>query len=337
MIETRHLSWQSIWRVVAVLSILGFIYYAKSVLAILFFAIIIFAAFDPVVSWFQKKKLSRILGSIIVYFLVAAFFTLITLIIAPVFYREIISVADLIPGYSEKFLDFIIGSKFAQNINEVILSYGDSIIQSGSTILSIFFDFVGGITAAISALLISFYLLIKKNGILGLINIITPASIEPTVINIWEKVRVRVGYWFRTQLLLSLIVGILVYISLVLLGVKYALVLAVLAAVLEIVPVVGPIFSGAISVLVALSQSASIAIWIIAIFIIIQQIESNIFVPLMMKKSVGLNPVLVIIAILAGAALGGILGIVFAIPVMVVLEEIIAENRRRRGSEYPSL
>ncbi len=336
MTESRHISWNSIWRLAVVAGLIVFAYYSRTALSILFFSLILFSAFDPIVDWFERKKLGRILGTILVYLFGLGLIVLAFVIIAPVFYREIIGVADLIPSYSEKFLNYILGSKFADSINQVLLSYSDSIIKSGSAILSVFFNLVGGITAVLSTLLISFYLLIRKDGASELFKSFLPQSLSHSFILVWDKVRKRVGHWFLTQLLVSFLVGLSVYISLSLLGVKYSLVLGILAGILEIVPVVGPIFAGAISAFVALPQSLSLAIWVISIFIIIQQLESNVLIPLIMKKSVGINPALVIISILIGAKLAGIIGIVFAIPVMVLVEEVMREVNRRRSVNIPA-
>jgi predicted PurR-regulated permease PerM len=335
MTESRHISWNSIWRLAVVVGLLVFAYYSRTALSIFLSSLIIFSAFDPIVDWFERKKLGRIFGTIFIYLFCLGLIVLAFIIIAPVFYREILGVADLIPSYSEKFLNYILGSKFADSINQVLLNYSDSIIKSGSAILSIFFNLVGGITAVLSTLLISFYLLIRKDGVNELFKSFLPQSLSYSFITVWDKVRRRVGHWFLTQLLISFLVGLSVYISLSLLGIKYSLVLGILAGILEIVPVVGPIFAGAISAFAAFPQSLSLSIWVIAIFIVIQQLESNILVPLLMKKSVGINPALVIISIIVGAKLGGIMGIVFAIPVMVLIEEVIREINRKKSINLP--
>ncbi len=174
--------------------------------------------------------------------------------------------------------------------------------------VSILFGVIGGLASVLSVLLISFYLLIKRDGIESFFRAVLPQSMENTVIRLWDRVRLRIGHWFRIQMLLSLFVGLLVFISLLILGVKYSLVLGTIAAIFEIVPIAGPIFAGAVSALIALSQSPSLAIWVVVIFVLIQQLESNVLTPLIMKRSVGVNPVIVILALLAGAQLGGIVG-----------------------------
>jgi len=183
--------------------------------------------------------------------------------------------------------------------------------------------------------LISFYLLMRRDGISDFLRNVLPQGIENEVVRVWQRSRYRIGRWFRTQLILSLFVGFLVFLSLWIMGVRYSLILGIVAAIFEIVPIAGPIFAGAVSAVVALTQSLPLAIWVIIVFLLIQQLESNIFVPLIMKKSVGLNPIMIILGILAGAKLGGIVGVVLAAPVLVFLEEIITELNRRKTHYLP--
>ena len=335
MREFREISWQSIWRLVLIAGLIVLFFYLRSVLVILLFSIIISSAFDPLIDWMQKKKIGRILGTIIVYLLTLGVLSLILFFLVPIVYQDALGVIDLIPGYSEKIADYVIGSDFASSINEIIFNYGNSFFKGGSMAVSLLFGVIGGLASVLSVLLISFYLLIKRDGIESFLRAVLPQSVENTVIRIWERVRLRVGHWFRIQMLLSLFIGLLVFLSLLILGVKYSLILGIVAAVFEIVPIAGPIFAGAASVLVALIQSPSLALWVAIIFILIQQLESNILTPLIMKKSVGINPVIVIISLLAGAQLGGIVGIILAMPVIVCLEEIVLEINRRKVRYLP--
>jgi predicted PurR-regulated permease PerM len=124
-----------------------------------------------------------------------------------------------------------------------------------------------------------------------------------------------------------------VWISMVLLGVPYAFLLGVSAAVLELIPIVGPIFAGSVAVLVAFSQTFNLALYTLIIFVAIQQLESSVLIPLVMKHQVGLHPALVLVALLAGSALAGIIGIILAVPITVFLQELVegwSEEKRKR-------
>jgi predicted PurR-regulated permease PerM len=107
------------------------------------------------------------------------------------------------------------------------------------------------------------------------------------------------------------------------LGVKYALVIGLLAAVFEIMPVVGPIFSGAVGTLIALSDSLTLGLYTALLFLIVQQLENNLLVPVLMKKVVDIHPVVALFSIMAGFQLLGIVGMIVAVPVAVVIQDMI--------------
>lgn len=330
MKEVREISWVSFWRIAFVVLFLVLLFFLRSVLVIFIFAAIIAAAFEPVVNWFERRGIGRILGAVFVYLVGLVIVGGILFFLLPIVYQQFLSAIDLIPGYSEKILNSVIGSPFAAGINDIIMSYGGSIIKSSATILSVLFNIVGGLASAISILLISFYLLIRREGINDFLRKVIPQGIGAKVVSIWERCLHRFGRWFRTQLLLSVFIGVLVFFVLWALGVKYSLVLGLAAGIFEIVPIAGPIFAGALSAIVAATDSFSLAIWVVISFIVIHQLESNVLVPLTMKKSVGINPVILILGIFAGGKLGGIIGIILAAPVLIILEEVMAEVDNRK-------
>jgi predicted PurR-regulated permease PerM len=127
------------------------------------------------------------------------------------------------------------------------------------------------------------------------------------------------GAWVRGQLFLSGAVGVMSFIALVAIGVQFAPVLAVLAFLFEFVPYAGPFLSGAPAVLVALNQSSTDALLVIVSYVIIQQLESHLLVPLVMRRAVDLHPVIIIAALLAGFEILGLAGVVLAVPVAVVV------------------
>jgi len=131
-------------------------------------------------------------------------------------------------------------------------------------------------------------------------------------------------------LLLSLVVGLLVSGGLWILGVRYALVIGLLAAVLEIMPVVGPIFSGAVGTLIALSTSLSLGLYTLLLFVFIQQIENNLLVPLFMKRAVDIHPVVALFSIMAGLQLLGVAGMIISVPLAVVVQDVIEERVEKK-------
>jgi len=182
----------------------------------------------------------------------------------------------------------------------------------------------------------SFYLCLSRDGVERFIKIIAPVAYEPAALRIYERSRRKIGAWFRMQLVLSIIMGLIVWGGLTVLGVQGAFLIGILAAVFELVPFIGPIVSGAFAVVSALGTSAQLAVYTLIFFVIAQQFESNVLVPLLSKRSVDLHPVIVITALLIGAEVGGFLGMVIAVPAAAVFQEVVEEwSVKKRGLPVP--
>jgi len=248
----------------------------------------------------------------------------------PIIYEEILNLADSLSGLSDQVLHLLSNSALAERISDFISSYQGSLIKDASRFFSILINLGGGIVSVLTVFLISFYLLLEKDGVSDFIKFITPQSVEGTVLKIWHRSRLRLGKWLRVQLLLSTVIGVMVWAALLILGVKYAFVLAIFAAICELVPMVGPILAGVVATIVALTQSLPLAIWTAIIFILIQRIENDILVPSVMGKTIGFNPVVVLVALFVGGKLGGILGMLIALPVVIVIEETVRELNKKQ-------
>src|SRR3989344_588748 len=207
----------------------------------------------------------------------------------------------------------------------------------GIILLYLCFFIIGifvGIISFASIIVISFYLSYMKGGVEGFIKAIIPSQYEVSFLNIWRKAERKIGRWVQGQLLLALIVGLTVYVGLSLIGIKFALILGIAAMILELVPIVGPVLSAIPAILLAFTQGPSLGLWVILFYVAVQQLENHILVPLILGKTLGLNPVIVIVAILIGAKLAGILGMILSVPVAVILGEIIegiAQQRAHNG------
>ena len=140
-----------------------------------------------------------------------------------------------------------------------------------------------------------------------------------------KNIEQRLGSWVQGQLFLMLIIGVVSYIGLLLLKIDFALPLAILAGLLEIVPTIGPIISAIPAVIIGLSMTPVTALLVALLFFLIHQSENTLVVPFVMKKSVGLPPLLTIIALMIGGKLAGIAGVVLAVPVVLIIQEILHE------------
>jgi predicted PurR-regulated permease PerM len=189
-------------------------------------------------------------------------------------------------------------------------------------ILSVTF---GSIFNFILIILLSFYLSIQEKGIENFLLIIVPAKYDDYVVDLWTRSSRKIGLWVKGQMLLGFVVGILIYLMLSLLGIEYALLLAIIAGIMEMVPygiLVALIPTFAFSYL---SNGFSSALMVTGAYIIIHEFDVFLFTPLIIKRIVGLSPIVIILAVVVGFELGGVWGAVLAIPVAVILMEFLSD------------
>ena len=158
-----------------------------------------------------------------------------------------------------------------------------------------------------------------------------PHEKEQYIIDLWRRAQNKIANWLRGQLALGLSMGVLVFVGLKIIGIKYALILGIVAAVFEIVPFVGPILAAVPAIVLAFLQAPILAFWTAGMFLLAQQFENHVLVPLVMRRLVSMNPVIVILALIFGAKLGGILGALLGVPIMSVIEEVVADFNKRKN------
>ena len=328
-----EISWSSLWRVFLAGVLIYVAYLISSVLLGVALAIIIASALDPLVTFLNKWRVHRILGTLIIYLFAILILVLILYKAVPVIVIEINNLLNNLSFSSGSILGGEYLSNLTRIISERLNSFSNLILSGGASLLEIASSFLGGVTLVISVLILSFYLTISRDGVERFLLAIVPQSYETYSVQIFERTKRQIGVWLRSQILLSIIVGLSSWLGLVILGVPYAFLLGVIAAILELIPVVGPIFSGSIAVIVALTQSFDLAIYALILFVVIQQLENHVLIPLFMGRQMGLHPALVIVSLLAGAKLAGVVGMIMAVPVMVFLRELVedwSDQKRKR-------
>lgn len=313
------------------------LFFAVDVLVALFLAVVVSSALDPIVTWLEKKRIPRILGTLAIYIVAVFILAFIIYAIVPIALSEF---SSLLNSLNEKIsrpdLAFINISQLVDAINEGLGRVTNVLISGSQSFLDITSKFFGGIALTASVFVLSFYLTVGKDGVERFLLTILPPTYEARAIELYAKVRRKIGRWLRGQLLLSLVIGVTVFFGLWLLGVKYSLILGILAGIFELVPYVGPIFSGSVAVLVAATDSLTLGVYALLLFILIQQIENNVLVPAVMSLTTSLNPVVILISLLVGAKLFGFIGLILAVPAAVLLQEIIEDwseaRKRNRGA-----
>jgi len=324
-----EITWSTLWRIIFMLVLVAALFLAREVLVVLFLAIVISSALDSPVDYLERKKIPRILGTLLVFIAVLIILAFLLYTLIPVAIFEFKNLLSHISEFQIPILGSLDISQF-NKIDQYLEGLANALFSGGASLINIIVSIFGGLALVIVTLVLSFYLTINQGGVEKFLRAILPLTHENYVIEIYLRARNKLGKWFQGQILLMLVVGVTVSFGLWILGVKYSLILGILAGVLEIVPMVGPIFAGAIAFLMAISESWTLGIYVIILFLIIQQLENHLLVPLVMKKTVGISPVVVVVALLAGSQIAGFIGVILAVPTAVVIQEIIADWERRK-------
>ncbi len=311
-------------------------------------SIVIASAIEPVTLWAKRRGIPRLPTVISVYVLIAVFLSGFFYFLLLPLIGEMATFMKTFAIYSDSVVnDSILSGMFkTQNVfpsldTPAIIGDLSSYLNQFSTYLSkgVFTSLSavsGGVVSFMLIIVLSFYLAVQDDGISKFLRIITPVQHESYVINLWRRSNVKIGRWMQGQILLGVLVMILVYAGLLIVGVEHALLLAVLAGILELIPIFGPILSAIPAIFVAyVSLGTTGALITAGLYLVIQQFENHLIYPMVVKKVIGVPPMISIIALVIGGRLGGFLGLLVAVPIAAVLMEFIDDLEERKGAKLP--
>lgn len=316
-------------KIIGILAGIFFLYSIRDVIAYLLLAFIFASALRPAVDFLESKKIPRVISSVVIFLLFLGFVTALFWSIFPVFISETQNFISSFPKYWQQFLDWLPRFEewrervpFGENIENAINQSLQSVSKAITSIISFTYNIFGQVFNLVFVLVAAFYLVVEKktNERFTRFFFGRDKELEGKILRYWQLAEKQAGLWLQGYVFLSLIVGLLVYIGLSILGVKYALILAVFAGAFEIVPFLGPLFSMVVGFFLVFFQAGIVlALWTVFIFFIVQQLENYLIVPLVMKNRIDLNPLVSIIVLFIGAKLGGVLGAILAIPLTAIL------------------
>lgn len=312
------------------------LYLLRDLVLIVLTSVVIASAVEPAVARLNKFRVPRVPAVLIVYLAAIGIFAgLLPLFLFPVI-SDLSSLSTNLPEILGNIPNFLntntpLGSlggslsldQILDAIQNNLVSIPRGFVQTASLIFGGFFSFV-------LIIVISFYLAVQERGIENVLRILTPVKAESYVVDLWRRAQRKIGFWMQGQILLGLVIGVLVFLGLTIFQIPYALVLALLAAVFELIPYFGPVLAAVPAVILAFSQSLGLGFLILGFYIIIQQFENHLIYPLVVTKMVGVPPLLVILALLIGAKLAGFLGIILAVPAATVLMELLADYEKSK-------
>lgn len=309
-------------------------------------AIVIASAIEPQIAFFIRRNIPRFFAAILVYVLVFGSVFVILYYLLPPIIADAAGFLSAVPQYletlnaSQSFASIsnatsLIGtSRDLQSFIQTLFSLQSFFTTGSASIIQLLVTFFGGIFSLALVIVLSFYFALQDTGVDDFLRLVMPAKFEEYSVDLWKRSQRKIGLWMQGQILLSVIVAILVYLGLLIIGVPYALLLAVFTAIAEIIPIFGSLIAGTLAVIVAFSNGGfAIATIVLGLYIVVNQFESNLIYPLIVKKIVGIPPLLVIVALIAGYTLAGFLGVLLSVPLAAVLLEFINDfDKRKRKS-----
>lgn len=306
------------------------VWFFKDLLFSLFLGFVIMSGLRPMVDRFERWKIPRFLAATIVFISTIFFIIFLAAFILPPVLVESMSFVKNVPILLLDVFPFL--GYYIKNgsLSDFIPQLTPSIPQ----ITQHFFALAGGvfsnILAIVSVLFLTFYFLLEKNFAVPIIEYVFSKRQSVQLKGILFAIERKMGAWMWGQLLLMIIVGVFTYIGLVLFQVPYALPLAFFAGLLEVIPILGPIVAAIPAFLVVASTSLVSGIMVLILYVVIQQVENHIFVPLIMRKTVGLHPVITLIAISIGGKLAGPGGMLLSVPVALFVQTVASEVMKLR-------
>jgi predicted PurR-regulated permease PerM len=316
-----------ILKVALVVLALAFLWAIRDIVVILLLAVVLASAMEPMAEYLSRRRVPRSVSVLGAYVIVIALVALVAALIIPPMVNQFQLLAERLPDYSLELqakyplLHTLFGNFDLGNVARELFD-----IATGSE--SLFSKTVGifnGFFAIITVLVVSFYLVAADKGMKRFISDLVPGNHQVFVESLISKIQHKMGMWVIGQVILSLFIFVLTFIGLTILGVDYALFLAVLAGLLEVVPYLGPFLSAVPAVFFALVQNPPLAAAVVILYILIQKTEGYVLVPKIMEKTVGTSPLVVLIALLVGFKLGGVLGLLLAVPLAGAITVVIHE------------
>ena len=329
--QTIEISTKTIFIVIATLVGIYFFLKIAFVFVLIFLSFILMSAIDPLVVWFEKRKLPRgisVIFSMLIIIIIVGFFFYIT--ISPITNQidQIVAAFGTIPQKLAHIFPFIKSNSTVKiggfNLYKYIFNNFHNFVLSGALNVSqTTINVITFIAYIVFILVMSIYMLIYKEHFYSTTLTFIPKQERQRIDHILRRVELQLGRWLRGQLLISLFVGILFWIYLTILGIPYAIPLSLFAAFCEAIPFVGPIISGVVASLVVFFISPNLFLLSVIAVVIIQQLEANLIAPKIMERVIGINPLIVVIGIFIGTEIGGLLGALIVLPIITVIQLLI--------------
>jgi len=316
-----------IWSIIKIVGIclgLWFLYIIRDIILIVLVAGLLATIITPIVNYFERKKIPRWLGAFFVFVIIFLVLGLISWAVVPMAISQSKLFIEQVPVFLKSFLanaSIETQVQFSGLLNQWL----NTSPISGKAFFSLLGNVAGQIISFLMILIIAFYLSVRKKETRSRFGSLLPVKYKKLFSNFATSSQKEIGDWGRGMLILCLFVGVLTYIGLSVLGVKFALTLALIAGITELVPYIGPWLGGIPAVMIAFLASPTLALVVIILYIVVQQIQNILVTPYIMHKAVGLDPLVIIVILLIGGKIAGPLGMILAVPAATILSILFKE------------
>jgi predicted PurR-regulated permease PerM len=321
-----------------VVGVLAFAWAAGTVMVLMFVAVILGAALQPIVGWLRDKlHMRRGAAILLVYGMFLASVAALAFVIVPIAIEQWGDIMAALPAFLDEAREWA-ASLQSPALERAITSVIDLASRSlpppdaapeGEEVIAVGVTVAGAVMSLLTLLTVVYFWLTEHARLQRYTLAFFPKHRRARAREVWNQVESRLGRWVRAQLILMSALAIGTGIAYTLLGVPSAVLLAVLAGLAEGIPIVGPLLGAIPAVLVAATVSPQLALMVAGVYLVLQIIEGNILVPIVMRNTVGISPFLVMLSVLAGATAGGFIGALLAVPIAATAE-ILLEGLQER-------
>lgn len=317
-------------------------FYLRELVLVILTAVVLSSAVEPGVAWFMRKGAPRIVAVALLYALIFGSIFGVAYAFFPPLLKETASFSTQLPQYLDAInVDELLNNNIVNSAREVVdgvPTFQEQITQiqniftaTSAGAFKALAGIFGGVMSFVLIVVLSIYFSVQETGVDDFLRVILPVEYQKYGIDLWKRSQVKIGLWMQGQLLLSLIAAVLTYLWLAILGVPYAFLLAIFAAMAELIPVFGTYIAAAPALAIAFSVGGiPMALAVLGGFVVINQLQSNLVYPLVVKKVVGVPPLLVIIALIVGWQLAGFLGVLLSVPISAAIAEFVGDVQRAK-------
>ncbi len=344
-----HITTGTVLTIFGVGLLVWLLFFLKDLVLIILTAVVLASAVEPGVQWFMRHRAPRILAVALVYTIIFGTIFGVAYSFFPPLLKETANLSSDLPQYLEAVnIDDILNNRIVDSAREVVGGvptfqeyitqvqgiFTETSVGAFKALAGVF----GGVVSFVLIVVLSIYFAIQETGVDDFLRVILPVEHQKYGVDLWKRSQRKIGLWMQGQLLLSLIAGVLVYLWLAILGVPYAFLLAVFAALTELIPVFGTYIAAAPSVAIGFTVGGlPMLLAVIGGFIVINQLQSNLIYPLVVKKVIGVPPLLVIIALIAGGQLAGFLGVLLSVPIAAAISEFVGDIQRSKERQLAEM